>query len=1024
MGLSELCIRRPVFATVLSLLLVLVGIVSYSRLTVREYPNIDEPVVSVVTTYPGASASIVESQVTQVLEGSIAGIEGIDVLESTSRSESSRITVRFRLEIDPDVAASDVRDRVSRVRQRLPDEIDEPVISKVEADAQPVVFIVFRSDRMSGLELSDYIDRYVVDRFKNISGVADVQIFGERRYAMRIWIDRERLAAYSLTVQDIEDALNGQNVEIPSGRIESVDREFTVLSRTGLTTVDQFNDIVVKRAGGGQVHMSDVARVELGAADERRASRFNGGAAIIVGLIKQAVANPLDVSAGARAVLPAVNESLPEGMSASIGNDNAVFIDRSIKAVFQTIFEAVVLVVLVIVVFLRSFRASIIPIVTIPISLITTFALMYALGFSVNTLTLLAFVLAIGLVVDDAIVVLENIFRHIEHGMKPIPAAIKGAREIGFAVVAMTLTLAAVYAPVAFAPGRTGRLFTEFALTLAGAVIVSGFVALSLTPMMCSRLLKHEEKPGRVSAFIERRLRGMEEGYRRLLGATLRVRPAVIVLALAVAATSVYFLRVLPSELSPVEDRGMIRVTGSGPEGSTLAYTARYTNQVESILSKEPEVASVLIINGFPEVHRFLVIGRLKDWDERDKRQQELVTELTPELRRIAGVNAYANNPPSLGASNNSRPIEFVIQTSATYEQLDEYVDRFLERIRDYPGLVSIDSDLKLNKPEISVTVDRAKAADLGIDVAVLGRTLESLLGGRQVTRFEVAGEQYDVYVQLDARDRSSPATLDTIYLRSASGEMVQLSNLVSVRESVAPQELKRFNQLRSATISANLAPGFSQGQALAFLDQTAREVLPQTVQTDVSGQSREFRAAGQSLAVIFVLALGFIYLVLAAQFESFRDPVIIMLTVPLSMTGALAALYFAGGSLNVYSQIGLVTLVGLITKHGILIVEFANQQQEAGFDRRAAVIEAAVLRLRPILMTTGAMVLGAVPLALASGAGAESRAQIGWVIVGGMSLGTLLTLFVVPVVYSLIGRIHHTAHAEIAPGLVHTPAE
>ena len=1024
MGLSELCIRRPVFATVLSLLLVLVGIVSYSRLTVREYPNIDEPVVSVVTTYPGASASIVESQVTQVLEGSIAGIEGIDVLESTSRSESSRITVRFRLEIDPDVAASDVRDRVSRVRQRLPDEIDEPVISKVEADAQPVVFIVFRSDRMSGLELSDYIDRYVVDRFKNISGVADVQIFGERRYAMRIWIDRERLAAYSLTVQDIEDALNGQNVEIPSGRIESVDREFTVLSRTGLTTVDQFNDIVVKRAGGGQVHMSDVARVELGAADERRASRFNGGAAIIVGLIKQAVANPLDVSAGARAVLPAVNESLPEGMSASIGNDNAVFIDRSIKAVFHTIFEAVVLVVLVIVVFLRSFRASIIPIVTIPISLITTFALMYALGFSVNTLTLLAFVLAIGLVVDDAIVVLENIFRHIEHGMKPIPAAIKGAREIGFAVVAMTLTLAAVYAPVAFAPGRTGRLFTEFALTLAGAVIVSGFVALSLTPMMCSRLLKHEEKPGRVSAFIERRLRGMEEGYRRLLGTTLRVRPAVIVLALAVAATSVYFLRVLPSELSPVEDRGMIRVTGSGPEGSTLAYTARYTNQVESILSKEPEVASVLIINGFPEVHRFLVIGRLKDWDERDKRQQELVTEVTPELRRIAGVNAYANNPPSLGASNNSRPIEFVIQTSATYEQLDEYVDRFLERIRDYPGLVSIDSDLKLNKPEISVTVDRAKAADLGIDVAVLGRTLESLLGGRQVTRFEVAGEQYDVYVQLDARDRSSPATLDTIYLRSASGEMVQLSNLVSVRESVAPQELKRFNQLRSATISANLAPGFSQGQALAFLDQTAREVLPQTVQTDVSGQSREFRAAGQSLAVIFVLALGFIYLVLAAQFESFRDPVIIMLTVPLSMTGALAALYFAGGSLNVYSQIGLVTLVGLITKHGILIVEFANQQQEAGFDRRAAVIEAAVLRLRPILMTTGAMVLGAVPLALASGAGAESRAQIGWVIVGGMSLGTLLTLFVVPVVYSLIGRIHHTAHAEIAPGLVHTPAE
>jgi len=1024
MGISEFCVRRPVFATVLSLLLILIGIVSYSRLSVREYPNIDEPVVSVVTTYPGASASIVESQVTQVLEGSIAGIAGIDVLESTSRSESSRITVRFRLEVDPDVAASDVRDRVSRVRQRLPDEIDEPVISKVEADAQPVLFVVFRSDRMSALELSDYIDRYIVDRFKNINGVADVQIYGERRYAMRIWVDRERLAAYELTVQDVEDALRAQNVEIPSGRIESVDREFTVLSRTGLTSVDQFDQIVVKRANGAQVHMRDVARVELGAADERRASRFDGGAAIFIGVIKQAVANPLDVSAGARAILPAVNESLPEGMSATIGNDNAVFIERSIEAVFHTIFEAVVLVVLVIVVFLRSFRASIIPIVTIPISLITTFAIMYALGFSVNTLTLLAFVLAIGLVVDDAIVVLENIFRHIEHGMKPIPAAIKGAREIGFAVIAMTLTLAAVYAPVAFAPGRTGRLFLEFALTLAGAVIISGFVALTLTPMMCSRLLKHEEKPGRVSAFIEGRLRAMENGYRRLLGSTLKLRPLILLLALGVAGASAFFLTVLPSELSPVEDRGVVRVTGSAPEGSTLAYTSRYTNQIDTIVSKEKEVESVLIINGFPEVHRFLVIGRLKDWGERDVRQQELVAKLTPELRRIAGINAYANNPPSLGASNSSRPIEFVLQTSGTYEQLNEYTDRFLERIRDYPGLVSIDSDLKLNKPEISVSVDRAKAADLGIDIAVLGRTLESLLGGRQVTRFEVGGEQYDVYVQLDARDRSTPATLDTIYLRSASGEMVQLSNLVTVRESVAPQELKRFNQLRSATISANLAPGFSQGEALAFLDQTAREVLPQTVQTDVAGQSREFRAAGQSLVVIFLLALGFIYLVLAAQFESFRDPVIIMLTVPLSMTGALAALYFTGGSLNVYSQIGLVTLVGLITKHGILIVEFANQQQEAGLDRRASVIEAAVLRLRPILMTTGAMVLGAVPLALASGAGAESRSQIGWVIVGGMTLGTLLTLFVVPVVYSLIGRVHHTPHAEIAPGIVHTPAE
>ncbi len=538
MGISELCIRRPVFATVLSLLMILVGIVSYSRLTVREYPNIDEPTVSVVTSYPGASATIVESQVTQVLEGSIAGIEGIDVLESTSRSESSRITVRFRLEIDPDVAASDVRDRVSRVRSRLPDEIDEPVISKVEADAQAVMFIVLRSDKLSALELSDYIDRYIVDRFKNITGVSDVQIYGERRYAMRIWIDRERLAAYDLTVQDIEDALRAQNVEIPSGRIESKDREFTVLSRTALSNVEQFNNIVVKRADTAQVHLSDVARVELGAADERRASRFDGGQAIIVGIVKQAVANPLDVSEGVRAVLPAVNASLPEGMTATIGNDNAVFIDKSIGSVYRTIVEATILVVLVIFFFLRSVRASLIPIVTIPIALVTTFAIMFALGFSVNTLTLLAMVLAIGLVVDDAIVVLENIFRHIEEGMKPIPAAIRGAREIGFAVVAMSMTLAAVYAPVAFAPGRTGKLFLEFALTLAGAVIISGFVALTLTPMMCSRLLKHESKPNRFSTFIEGRLNALEKGYRRGLNRALNLRPLVILVAVVVASGS------------------------------------------------------------------------------------------------------------------------------------------------------------------------------------------------------------------------------------------------------------------------------------------------------------------------------------------------------------------------------------------------------------------------------------------------------------------------------------------------------
>lgn len=1024
MSLFEFCIRRPVFSTVLSLVLVLLGIVSYGRLTVREYPNTDEPVVSVSTSYPGASATIIESQITQVLEGSIAGIAGIDVLESTSRAESSRITVRFLSDVDPDVAASDVRDRVSRVRRRLPVEVQEPTIAKVEADAQAILYLVFTSDRMNALEITDYVDRFVLDRLKNLNGVADVTIFGERRYAMRIWIDRERLAAFNLTVQDLEAALSAQNVELPSGRIESRDREFAVLSRTGLVTPEQFRNIIVKIADGHQVKLGEVARVELGAEDERRDSRYNAQPAIAVGVVKQAVANPLDVSKAVRAVLPEINQSLPQGLSATIGNDSAVFIDRSIEAVYHTIGEAILLVVLVIIFFLRSMRASLIPIVTIPISLIATFTLLFAMGFTINTLTLLAMVLAIGLVVDDAIVVLENIYRRIEHGMQPIPAAIEGTKEIGFAVIAMTLTLAAVYAPIAFAPGRTGRLFLEFALALAGAVVVSGFVALTLTPMMCSKLLKHNPSPGRVFNLIERGFTTFESGYKRALVATLAQRTMVVGGALAVAALSGLFVMLLPSELAPVEDRGLIQVRGTGPEGATLAYTRRYSNQVGDILAKVPEVESTLIINGSPEVSRFRAIGRLADWSERARSQQQINAEINPRLRRIPGVRASASNPGSFGARGSSSPVEFVIQTSGTYEQLQEYVDLMLERIRTYPGLEGVDTDLQLNMPEFRIDIDRAKVADLGVDVTVVGRTLETLLGGRQVTRFEQNGEQYDVWVQLAAEDRASPQTLSTIFLRSPKGEMIQLSNIVKVREAVAPKELRRFNQLRAVTLSADLGEGYALGDALTFLENTAREVLPETALTDVAGQSREYRSSGQSLVLVFVLALGFIYLVLAAQFESFRDPLIILITVPLSMTGALGVLWLAGGTLNVFSQIGLVTLVGLITKHGILIVEFANQLQEQGRSRADAAVEAAGLRLRPILMTTGAMVLGALPLAIATGAGAESRQQIGWVIVGGMSFGTLLTLFVIPTVYSFLGQVHGAKAAAEGAAPAPAPAE
>ncbi len=1015
MSLPELCIRRPVFATVLSLILILIGLMAFSRLTIREYPNIDEPQVSVNTGYAGASAEIIESQVTQVLEGSLAGIEGIDTIESSSRAESSRITIRFRAGVSVDTAASDVRDRVSRVRRSLPDDITEPTIAKVEADAQPIIFLIVRSTSLDALALTDYVDRFVIDRFKNLDGVADVSLNGERRYAMRIWIDQAKLAGLGLTVQDVENAIRAQNAEIPAGRIESADREFTVLSRTALGTAEEFARVKLKNAGGLQVVLGDVARVELATADVRRESRYEGETAISIGIIKQAVANPLDVANAINTVLPRINESLPEGTSVEIGFDSTVFIDRSINNVFITIVEAVVLVTLIILVFLHSFRAAIIPVVTIPVSLIAGFMLMYLAGLSVNTLTLLALVLAIGLVVDDAIVMLENIYRYIEEGMEPFDAAIKGAREIGFAIIAMTLTLAAVYAPIAFTPGRTGRLFLEFAVTLAGAVVVSGFVALSLTPMMCSKLLKHNHKPNILVRGIERALALLESGYRKSLNAVVAFRWVVLVAAFGVAGLGAYLFTQIKSELSPTEDRGTVSIQASAPEGASYAYTRRYASDIEQILSGVPELRSALVIVGAGEATRILSFARLKDWAEREKSQQTIVQEISPKLRGIAGVQAFASNPASLGTRGFGKPFQFVLQSSSSYEDLNTVARRLIEKLEDNPGFADLDTDLRLNKPQIEVQIDRARAADAGLDVSVIGRTLETLMSGRNVTRFEIDGEQYDVTVALPVESRSSPDILSQIYVRGSNDTMVQLSSVVSYKEGVAPRELKRFNQLRAVTIEANLTPGFALGDAISAINAAASDVLPDNVVSDLTGQAREFRDSSSNLAFIFLLALAFIYLVLAAQFESFRDPVMIMLSVPLSITGALAALWWTGGTLNVYSQIGLVTLIGLITKHGILIVEFGNRLQDKGSDRRTAVVDAAVLRLRPILMTTAAMVLGALPLVLATGAGAESRIQIGWVIVGGMTFGTLLTLYVVPSVYAIMGRkVGHVSASEL----------
>jgi len=1010
MQLPELCIRRPVFATVMSLMILLLGVISFQRLSVREYPKIDSPVVSVRTVYKGASPQVIESQITQPLEDSLSGIEGVRTIKSVSREEVSQITIEFVLERNVDAAANDVRDRVARVRSLLPEAADESVVSKIEADAQAIIWLRLSSDRHEALAISDYADRYVADRLKTLPGVASVIIGGERRYAMRLWIDRDRLAAYGLTPQDVENALRRQNVEIPSGRIESAQREFTVLTEADLRTESQFNDMIVTEARGYPVRLRDIGAARLGALDERNIVRVNGNPAVGLGVVKQSTANTLSVAQAVKREILRLQGALPEGMQLAIAFDSSLFIEHSIRAVYRSMAEAVLLVVLVIFIFLRSFRSTLIPFVTIPVSLVGAFFVLFVLGFTVNVLTLLGLVLAIGLVVDDAIVVLENCHRHVEMGKPPRQGSIDGSREIAFAVVAMSLTLAAVFAPLAFLTGSTGKLFTEFALTVAAAVVVSGFVALTLTPMMCSRILKEHEKHGGVYLAMERFFHGMTAGYRRTLAAALRRWPIMVAVFAAVLAAAATVFLSLKKELSPQEDRGFFISLVIAPEGASMDYTDGYMRQLEDMFSKVPEIRSyfTVVAPGLDRpnpVNLGIGFSQLAPWEERTRNTQAVTAELAPRMfGELPGVLAFPVNPPSLGQSFRNPPVQFVIQANS-YEDLERMTSALVAKARESKAIANPDVDLRLNKPQLSVDIDREKAAAIGVDVETIGRTLETLLGGRQVTRFKRQGKQYDVIVQLEAKDRATPADLSAIFVRARDGRLVQLSNLVRVRETVGVKELNHFNRLRAAILSANVAPGYTLGEALEFLEKASAETLDKTARIELDGVSREFRESGAALALTFVLALAFIYLVLAAQFESFVSPFIIMLTVPLAALGALLALKLTGGTRNVYSEIGLVMLVGLITKHGILIVEFANQLRARGLPKTEAVIEAATLRLRPILMTTGAMVLGALPLALATGAGSEARQPIGWVIVGGLLLGTLFTLFVIPTAYLLLRR-------------------
>jgi multidrug efflux pump len=1015
MVLSDISIKRPVLATVMSLLIVLLGVISFDRLSVREYPKIDPPTVSVRTVYKGATAQVVESVITTPVEDALSGIEGIKTIKSQSREEVSQITVTFITDRDVEAAANDVRDRVSRVKSLLPDQANDPVVNKIEADAWPIMWIAVSSDRHTPMELTDYADRYLTDPLKALPGVATVIIGGERRYAMRVWLDRDRMAAQGLTAQDVEDALRRQNLDSPGGRIESTTREFTVLAETDLRSTEAFNDMIIREVGGYPIRIRDIGYAAPGPYENRKIVRVNGREALGLGVVKQSVANTLAIAEAVRGIIPRLRSTLPEGMDMKVAVDTSEFISSAINAVYKVLVEAMILVVLVIFLFLRSFRATLIPAVTIPVSLIGAFFFLYVLGFSVNVLTLLGIVLAVGLVVDDAIVMLENIHRHIEDGLSPYQAAITGAKEIGFAVVAMTLTLAAVFTPLVFMTGRTGQLFVEFALTVVAAVLVSGFVALTLTPMMCSKLLKSHESHGMIFAWSERFFNGMNNGYRALLRAALHARWVVGLVFLATLGAMGWLFVQLKSELSPIEDRGMFMAFAIAPEGATMQYTDGYMRQIGQIMRGVPEIDTLfeVVAPGLERpnpVNLGIGFAVLKHWDQRERSQMEITSELTPKLfGGLPGVLSFTKDPPSLGGSFLDKKVNYVIYGNS-YEQLQGYVGKIMARLSQYPGITGLDTDLKLNKPQLRVEIDRDKAAALGVSMATIGSTLETLMGGRDVTRYKREGKQYDVVVQMEEDKRRQPSDLTAVYVRGNDGELVQLSNLVNLRETVAPKELNHFNKLRAAIINGNIAPGYSLGQALDHIDQVVAEELPREVATDLDGESREFRETGWEMYITMGLAVIFIYLVLSAQFESFVGPVVIMLSVLPAWTGAVLAMWINSklgpeGTLNVYSQIGLVMLVGLITKNGILIVEFTNQLRRKGEEKFQAVIEASTLRLRPILMTTLATVLGAMPLALSSGAGAEARRAIGWVIVGGMSLGTLLTLFIIPTIYTVLVR-------------------
>lgn len=1008
MLLSDVSVKRPVFATVVNLLLIIFGIVAFSMLSLREYPDIDPPIVSINTNYPGASANIIETRITQLLEDRISGIEGIKNITSNSRNGRSNITIEFKLNRDIDAAANDVRERVSRALNNLPDQADPPEVAKANSDESVVVWYNLRSTNLNTMELTDYAERYLVDRLSIVDGVARVRIGGGRTYAMKVFLDRNAMAARGITVADVESVIRSENVELPAGEVESKDRNFEVRVARSFLTPDDFASLTVAVGDDGYlVRLGEIANVELAAVDDETEFRGDGVNMIGLGVVKQSKANTLEVARAARERIEQISQTLPDNIFIVPSYDSSVFIEESISEVYNTLGIAMLMVVVVIYLFLGNIRATLIPAVTVPISLIGAFIVMYALGFSINLLTLLAMVLAIGLVVDDAIVVLENIYRRIEMGEPPILAAYRGAREVGFAVIATTLVLISVFVPLVFLEGNIGRLFTEFALAIAAAVAFSSFTALTLSPMMSSLLLKKRERTSGFGNWMDRQFTSLESGYFNSLGKTLH-QPIVMTLLLIIAVVAIIQLsNRVPNEFTPREDRGNFFILMQAQEGASFESNAENLRKIEDILMpyRDDGTISRLLVRtpGFGGNAGIAIVGAAA-WDEREYSTFELMDEVSAKLNSVPDVRAFAIMRSGI-AGGFGRPVQFVLQGD-TYENLVAWRDTVMQRASENPNLVRMDSDYKETSPQLQININRDRAADLGVSISDIGRTLEVMLGQRRVSTYLDRGEEYDVIMEGIEADYRSPSSIDNLYVRSQrTNELIPMDNLVTFTEQATSAQLNRYNRMRAITISANLAEGYTVGQALTYLEDIVRTELPDTVSIDYKGESQLYQEAGNSFIYVFALALAVTYLILAAQFESWVHPLVIMLSVPLALVGAYIGLYLSGISVNIYSQIGLVMLIGLAAKNGILIVEFANQLRDAGMVFEEALKKAATQRLRPIVMTGFTTIFSSLPLVLASGPGAESRMAIGMVIFSGVLVSAFMTLYVVPTAYLWLAR-------------------